>query len=227
MAKFITTKRISAELEDLIKNTSERLYLVSYNFKISDEYLEHLEDVIDRGVKVYIAYGVQIDKRTMEKLKCMPNLQIKKKENLHAKIYLNGSTCIVGSMNFSEASERNRNIECGVIFSKNEDEQMFNEAFEEVVRIFKRSEMERPLLPKEIHDKAKTKVERKTSGYCIRCEKKIPYNIDKPFCKDCFYEWEEWENANYKENVCHSCGKDVETSMAKPVCYDCYKKFEK
>jgi len=64
-------------------------------------------------------------------------------------------------------------------------------------------------------------------GYCIRCETRIPYDFEKPFCWDCFSVWSQFENPEYEENFCHSCGEFVETSMLKPVCYPCYKKYEK
>ncbi|MGB1207416.1 MAG: phospholipase D family protein [Chitinophagales bacterium] len=75
--------------------------------------------------------------------------------------------------------------------------------------------------------KAKKQKYKPQRGYCIRCEANIAYNIEKPYCLDCFVVWANFENPYYEENVCHGCGDDKVTSMEKPVCYGCYKEFEK
>ena len=75
--------------------------------------------------------------------------------------------------------------------------------------------------------KAKKQKYKQKRGYCIRCEANIAYNIEKPYCLDCFVIWANFENPHYEENVCHGCGEDIVTSMEKPVCYSCYKEFEK
>lgn len=64
----------------------------------------------------------------------------------------------------------------------------------------------------------------KQNGYCIRCHKSVPFNMDKPLCKNCYNEWSEYENEDYIESYCHKCGIEKNNiSFAKPVCYDCYK----
>ena len=60
-------------------------------------------------------------------------------------------------------------------------------------------------------------------GYCIRCGKIIFFDPYKPLCKDCFFEWDVYQNIDYPEKYCHSCGKRDATTMEKPLCYDCYR----
>ena len=59
-------------------------------------------------------------------------------------------------------------------------------------------------------------------GYCIRCGKNIPYNSDKPYCRQCFSSWRGWENPTYVEKYCHSCGKKDRSSMLYPLCRSCF-----
>jgi hypothetical protein len=61
-------------------------------------------------------------------------------------------------------------------------------------------------------------------GHCIRCGKNIPFNLDAPYCPDCYRTWAKYKDDNYKEKYCIRCGKSEETSMKRPLCPSCYKK---
>lgn len=63
---------------------------------------------------------------------------------------------------------------------------------------------------------------KKEIGFCIRCRIKVPYNLDKPYCYDCFNIWRKYENYNYQEGYCHECGKDYSTTIIYPRCNECY-----
>lgn len=198
MAKFITTKRITAELEELIKKAEKAIFLVSYNFQIADEYLELIEDAAERNVKVHIAYWKGMDNQAIDRLHKLKNVSIKQLEHLHAKIYMNGKTCLVGSMNFSEASERNKNIECGVLLENPADFELYHDAANEVHRIFKKANTE--------NFKTVTRNE-SGEGFCIRCKRSIPFNIDKPMCYECFHVWDFYGDPTYPESHCHFSGE--------------------
>ena len=71
--------------------------------------------------------------------------------------------------------------------------------------------------------KSSNKKQKPKRGYCIRCEERVTYNVDKPYCWECFSIWSQFENPEYEENVCHSCGEFESTSMVKPECYECFK----
>lgn len=60
-------------------------------------------------------------------------------KNLHAKCYLNEESCIVSSLNLYEFSQVNNN-EMGILISKDEDAQVFKDAYEEAQRIIRISE---------------------------------------------------------------------------------------
>lgn len=60
-------------------------------------------------------------------------------------------------------------------------------------------------------------------GKCIRCERAIDYDPDKPLCADCFKMWNRFKDRNYKERYCHQCGQAFATTLAHPLCDSCSK----
>jgi ribosomal protein S14 len=62
-------------------------------------------------------------------------------------------------------------------------------------------------------------------GRCIRCAASVPFNPDRPLCRECFRVWVAWENPDYQENCCHECGAEAPTSMRKPLCKSCFSGF--
>ncbi len=227
MAKVLTTKASAAVLEDIIKRADKELYLISYHFIISEQFLTLLKHASDRGVKIKIVYGNYINNEANAKLIKMSNVQIFHYENLHAKIFANQDNCVVGSMNFSEASEI-RNYELGVKFSKVNDVELYNEVLKSCLEVIEGAKSEQFLKPlfKKINEREKNfqNLKNKPKGFCVRCSSNINYNSQKPLCLPCYDEWSEWENVNYKEVFCHHCGKEKEgLSFGKPKCNKCYK----
>ena len=73
--------------------------------------------------------------------------------------------------------------------------------------------------------KAKTSSRTSTKGYCIRCEKSIPYDLKSPYCSSCYRVWSKFKDSNYEEEYCHKCGTPNEaTTMKRPLCDSCYGK---
>jgi phosphatidylserine/phosphatidylglycerophosphate/cardiolipin synthase-like enzyme len=64
-------------------------------------------------------------------------------------------------------------------------------------------------------------------GHCIRCNKQIPYDPNKPYCKECYFSLPEWVDTSNKEKFCHSCGKRDKSSMLYPLCRPCFQKSQK
>ena len=60
-------------------------------------------------------------------------------KNLHAKCYLNENRCIITSLNLYEFSQINNN-EMGILLSKDEDSDVYRDAYEEAQRIVRISD---------------------------------------------------------------------------------------
>ena len=196
----------------------------SFNIKISPSYINRLKSTSDRGVKIRILYGISIDPETLKSLRSIENAEVAQLNNLHAKLFINETKCIVGSMNFSEASERNENHECAVLIDKQLEPELYQECYEEFLEFLKISQKINNLSPNLFEGKIERSTNHKTtekSGHCIRCHKSITLDPDRPFCRLCFSVWAEWENPFYEEEFCHRCGKYSETSMDSPLCTKC------
>lgn len=57
------------------------------------------------------------------------------------------------------------------------------------------------------------------TGYCIRTRQEIPFNMDKPLCKEAFDVWVQFEDVEYPEKFCHFSGEpsNGETCFRRPV----------
>jgi phosphatidylserine/phosphatidylglycerophosphate/cardiolipin synthase-like enzyme len=246
MAEFLTTKGISHEIEKIIKNAKGKLFLVSPYLQLSKTLLERLQDASNRGVKIKIIYGKDELKQTEKSsLSALKNLELYFHENLHAKCYFNESRLIITSMNMYQYSEAN-NREMGVLFDSVNETALFQEAVDEVASILKHSKPDflkgfsksmnnnvyssptnNGYSKNKSFDYTPGRPFRQSShiGFCLRCNEKISFNPDRPYCYNCYDVWAEYENPNYTENHCHACGDNFPSSMVGPLCIDCDNKF--
>jgi phosphatidylserine/phosphatidylglycerophosphate/cardiolipin synthase-like enzyme len=233
MAEFLTTNGTSYHIENVIIGAKKKLILVSPYLQISKTFFERLKDAVNKNVEIKIIYGKdELKPNEKNSLAELKNIELFYFENLHAKCYFNEYEMVITSMNMYEFSEKN-NREMGVFITKSKDSELFDKAVNETLSIIQSSELikltktKRTFFQDKKNNKENGKKKKPKRGYCIRCEERIPYDIEKPYCWDCFSTWSQFENPEYEENVCHSCGEFEVTSMLKPVCYDCYKEFEK
>jgi hypothetical protein len=140
---------------------------------------------------------------------------------------------VITSMNMFEFSEKN-NREMGVLIDRNLDKELFDKAVNETLSIVQSSEsiaLRRAnrsfSQEKNGSPKTQSKYKKVIRGYCIRCEARIAYDSNKPYCGECYSVWAQFENADYLENVCHRCGEYQQSSMDRPQCYGCYTEQQK
>lgn len=230
MAIFLTTTNIAHYIEEIIKDAIYEIVLVCPYFKITNNFIERLNDADKRNVAISIIYGKkELDKNQIDLLSKLKNIYIYYYENLHAKCYFNDSKLIITSMNMYEFSEK-KNREMGVLLSKENDEKLFTEAVKETESIINSSVYKIDILNKrtnsinEIEESNGRKIELLKVGYCIRCLKKIKYNPQHPFCMPCYTQWSKYNDSLFREKYCHNCGDEDFISMMKPECYSCFKK---
>jgi phosphatidylserine/phosphatidylglycerophosphate/cardiolipin synthase-like enzyme len=141
MAKFITTKQITSELEDLIKKADERLYIVSPYLKLSKDFRDLLTYRNTNRKDTKIIFGKQeLNPEQMTFFQGLRFVYLYFSEDLHAKCYINDTKMIITSMNFYDFSMMN-NKEMGILIDKNvsEDNQVYNDAWSEIDFIEKTS----------------------------------------------------------------------------------------
>ena len=61
-------------------------------------------------------------------------------------------------------------------------------------------------------------------GFCIRCRDTKDFDLDRPFCLDC-YKMMKNEYDDYYEDYCHSCGSINNSTLEKPICKKCWRKM--
>ena len=223
MAKFLDTTGVSNELAQIIKGAKEKLILISPYLQIGDRFKEFLEEQDRQKIDIRIIYGKsELQPQENNWLKSLKFVRTSICKNLHAKCYLNEKEALISSMNFYEFSQMNNN-EMGIVVTKLEDPQLYNDINEEAKRLIRISEEIKVTIEKIV---PKEESNNSVEGHCIRCGSKIKMDPEHPYCLTDYQKWKKFEDATYeeKDGVCHICGKPNKSSMEKPVCMKCYKK---
>ena len=148
MAKFLNSSGTTYHLEELIKNASDRLIIISPYLKLNDRIKELLEDRNRLKIDIRIVYGKNdLQPEEINWLKNLTFIRTSFCKNLHAKCYLNENECIITSLNLYEFSQVNNN-EMGVLINRNEDSKLYADTYEEAQRIIRISEEVRMSLEK-------------------------------------------------------------------------------
>lgn len=232
MAKFLNTTGVSYHLEELIKDTKDRLILVSPYLQFTERIKEHLSNLNIQKRDIRIIYRenkLQLDENNW--LETQIGIRTSLCKNLHAKCYLNENEAIITSMNLYEFSQQNNN-EMGIHISKIEDPELYQSALDEVQRLLTISEEIRVTVkkvtadtparsePKNVQNTiSSTKAFDKRNGFCIRTGVTIPFNVEKPMSYDAFKSWSKFSDPDYAEKYCHFSGEPSkgETSVSRPI----------
>ena len=140
MAKFLNTSATNYFLEELIKQAKERVILISPFLKLNDRVKELLEDKNRLKIDIRIVYGKsELQPEEIQWLKSQDYIRTSFCKNLHAKCYLNEDSCIITSLNLYEFSQINNN-EMGIFLSREDDGEVYKDAYEEAQRIIRVSD---------------------------------------------------------------------------------------
>ena len=194
MAKILSTKACAATLEHIIRKCEKELYMFSFSYIVGDSFITRLRQASDKGIVINLVYGVPIKAEILEKLKKIKNLNIYHYPNLHAKIFANETHCMIGSMNFSEASEIN-NTELGVLLtSTGVDEKPFKDAIEHCKDLLQDAVKQFPIDKNQFHSLPKTNISKKTS---LIERSEIKKSSEKKFEYISVFEYHRKENFFY------------------------------
>ena len=139
-AKFLNTTGVSYHLEELVKNTSDRLILISPYLQFHKRIKDHLENLNVQKKDIRIIYRenkLQVEESNW--LESQIGIRTSLCNSLHAKCYLNENEAIVTSMNLYSFSQQN-NDEMGIHVTKTNDPELYNDIFAEVQRLLTISE---------------------------------------------------------------------------------------
>jgi phosphatidylserine/phosphatidylglycerophosphate/cardiolipin synthase-like enzyme len=245
MAEFLSTAGASNAIEQMIKSSKKRLYLISPYLQINPLLKSLLQQLDNKVSTIDIRFVSRTDKINADDMNFLQNLngvRVLALDNLHAKCYLNEEIAILTSLNLYQYSQHN-NIEMGIKVTQSVDGELYAAINDEVERILgesrpyqikllekdkKEDVVKEKQIANEISKTAEySKDQSKRMGYCIRCASKMPLNPERPLCNSCYQSWARFGDPKYPEKFCHICGKESKQTYEKPVCYSCYKKYNK
>ena len=244
MARFINTRKAVSEIEDLIKNAGENLYLVSPYLKLSKDFKELLSYRNNKNKVTTVVFGKQeLKPDELNFLKGLRFIVLYYHEDLHANCYANDEKMIITSLNLYEFSMAN-NKEMGVLIDKNDpaDMQTFLDSMDEVEFIISTSgryeftaekidvseKISERVTKQKIAEKKTAPKKQVSTGYCIRTGAEIAFNIEKPLCYESYKSWSKFANSEYPEKFCHFSGEpsNGETCVKRPILKKNWKKAQ-
>lgn len=226
MAKLLSTNGVSYHLENLIKETSKRVILISPYLQFNDRIKEELSSLnrLDKDIRIVFREN-RLQLKDNNWLEEQYGIITYECANLHAKCYINEKEAIITSMNLYQYSQQN-NVEMGIYISKEEDPQLYTSTLKEVERILGIGKKIR-ISVKEIDGKAQPKKKRKKidkgnkklNGFCIRTGEPIPFNVEKPMTYEAYKSWNKYANPQYLEKYCHFSGEPSggKTTLERPI----------
>lgn len=143
MAKFLNTSATNYYLEELIKQTRERLIIISPFLKFNDRIKELLSDKDRMKIDIRIVYGKsELAPHEINWLRSLEFVRTSFCQNLHAKCFVNEQAAIITSMNLYDFSQVNNN-EMGVYIQREHEPDLYRETYEEAQRLIRISEQVR------------------------------------------------------------------------------------
>lgn len=143
MAKFLNTSATNYYLEELIKQTRERLIIISPFLKFNDRIKELLADKDRMKIDVRLVYGKsELAPQEINWLRTLEFVRTSFCQNLHAKCYINEQAAIITSMNLYDFSQVNNN-EMGVYIQREQEPELYRDTYEEAQRLIRVSEQVR------------------------------------------------------------------------------------
>ena len=133
MAKFLDGSGVQSTLTEIIKNSQEKLFIISPYLKIPIQTKNYLNSIDKKNVPIVIIsrFDVKINDEDLQFFKGSKNLQLRLCENLHSKCYINEKEGLITSMNLHEYSQTH-NWEMGIRFSKKDDPEIYVDVVKEV-----------------------------------------------------------------------------------------------
>ena len=140
LVEFLTTTGVSYHLEELIKQSRERLVLISPFLRLNTRIRELLEDKNRMKIDIRVVYGKsELKPEENNWLESMTSIRTSFCSNLHAKCYMNERTALLTSMNLYEFSQVN-NHEMGVLVDRSQSKDLYMQIYDEAMRIVRLSD---------------------------------------------------------------------------------------
>ena len=197
MAKFLTTQKAYAEIEDIIRKADKELVLISPYIRIPDNLMERFKHLDKKNIKItLVCRGEDLKTEERIRLSDIEHLELRSLDSLHAKCFYNQNqeSMVITSLNLHDYSQQN-NIEMGVLLTLKEDHDVFLEARAEADFIVQTAEIDRTVKKQSIrasnidvndrHKKPKAKEKEQNSpagGFLEEIGKALGLSEQKGYC---------------------------------------------
>lgn len=141
--KFLTTKPCASEIEEIVEQAKEFVWLVSPYIDIDRGLKERLQDQDRAGIPMRLVYGKRkLREAESEWLNSLNSLRIYYRDSLHAKCYMNEDFALITSLNLYEYSQVN-NDEFGILISRQDDEDLYQSVRDGAEYIFRHADIKK------------------------------------------------------------------------------------
>lgn len=198
-SELIYEYQVPSKILELIDHAERDIIILSPYIKLWDQLSEALTQAKRRNISISV-----ITSEDCKNLTEIENItdEIYILKNFHAKLYLNEKMAILTSMNLYKKSAQ-KNFELGYLTTKHD--KLIN--LKNRIWVLKNRIWNEPFKPYDLSKKG---------GYCMRYKARIPTNIKKPLCSDCYNSWANYKYAYYHEEFCHICGTPSDVSYVTP-----------
>lgn len=136
MADFLTTRGLSHQIEEIIKNARSHIYLVTPYIQLSPTIIARLKHAAEKDIEINIIYGKSDLNPKEQKAIDTINCNLFYLDKLHAKCYANDHEALISTMNLYTYSEVN-NYEVGVLLGQRKDRKALRDCMEEIEVLLK------------------------------------------------------------------------------------------
>ncbi|MDD5126754.1 MAG: hypothetical protein PHR43_01445 [Dehalococcoidales bacterium] len=132
MVQFLNTAQTYSEIESIVTKAENKLVLISPFLSVPELMVERLRyAAIRHNLPVTVVCRLKkLKKEERKSLKRVCNLKLLDLPNLHAKCFYNEQSMVITSLNLYDFSRLN-NREMGILLTKANDTEVFNEAMSE------------------------------------------------------------------------------------------------
>jgi phosphatidylserine/phosphatidylglycerophosphate/cardiolipin synthase-like enzyme len=227
--KFIKGSELNIELERLIEDADDYLYLICPYIQLHDKLKRELKTKTNQPqLRIVVVFGKNeeglhnsLNKEDFEFLKTLPNIEIRYEPKLHAKYYSSEDRAIITSMNLHKFSHDN-NIEVGLVmdvkniigkFVGDDPESESYHYFEKVIEYSDLKYKREPVFQKKLLGLSTDYL---NSSETVNLMDEV-YAAPKPVG---FKSWDKKEAA--LKGYCIRTGAEIPFNLEKPYCFKAY-----
>ncbi|MBI2936561.1 MAG: hypothetical protein HYY31_07145 [Chloroflexi bacterium] len=211
---------VAVQVRDIIQEARRSVILVTPYLELWRHVKTALSVAVKGGIKVTVVLRDKPEVINSQDVVWLSDagVTVRAAGGLHAKIYLNEHEVRVSSMNLTEPSINN-SLEIALRIQDEQVERQVRDYVNNLIWALS------TVVINARHRGSATSRQQGVGGFCIRCERPLSLDPDKPLCDDHYKVWAQYSDPNYSEKFCHYCGRPSDVTYSKPLCTDCFQRM--